>query len=99
MRSLLLSRSAPVKLIWVKAHNGDSLNELADRHANLAHTSLPWSWSEGWWAKEEYRVAEEGEEERAHSTPELGIDKFLSGTNLVEFGQGKKVGVRVNTVP
>ena len=47
----------------------------------------------------EFNRGSVGEEERAHSTPELGVDKFLSGANLVEFGRGKKAGVRVNTVP
>ena len=48
---------------------------------------------------DEFDRGRAGEEERAHSTPELGIDKFLSGTNLVVFGRGKNAGVRVNTVP
>ena len=38
------------------------------------------------------------EEKRAYSAPELGIDMFLPGTNLVIFGSGKSVRLRVNTV-
>ena len=48
---------------------------------------------------DEFNRGSVGEEERAHSTPELGVDKFLSGANLVKFGCGEKVRVRVNTIP
>ena len=42
---------------------------------------------------DEFDRGRAGEEERAHSTPELGIDKFLSGTNLVVFGRGEHTRV------
>ena len=47
----------------------------------------------------EFNRGRVGEEKRAHSAPEFGVDKFLSGTNLVVFGRGEHTRVRVNTVP
>ena len=42
---------------------------------------------------DEFNRGRVGEEERAHSAPELGIDKLLFGTNLVVFGRGKNARV------
>ena len=48
---------------------------------------------------DEFNGSSVRDEKRVHSTPELGIDKVLPGTNLVIFGCGENVRVRVNAVP